>query len=104
VEKGSKPLTELLIDLAHDDELVARFVEDPSAVFAERGLTANPELVGELTLDKLQRVVAAEHEAEGKEAFVSLWIIAGKLPLPTPWIIATPPDEDEGDGGDATAT
>lgn len=99
--KGSKPLTELLIDLAHDEDLVARFIKDPSAVFAERGLSANPELRGELTLDRLQRVVAAEHEAEGKEAFVSLWIIAGKLPLPTPWIIATPPDEGEGESGDA---
>lgn len=100
VANGEKPLTQFLIDLGEDDELLERFRANPEGVLKERGLDAHPALQGELTLDDIYQAAAAENPEE--DINVSVWIRIGKLPLPSPWIISSSSDEprdDEPSGG-----
>lgn len=106
---AGKPLTKFLITLVHSSELMARFnSSEREALLREWGL-ADHELFskGELTLERVQEAVAAEHREEGAAVEVAWWIwFFGPPPKPD-WVWGLDDegsDDDHGGGGGGHAT
>jgi hypothetical protein len=66
-----KPLTTLLLGLAHSPDLLAEFNSDRATVLERWGLTEHELFQADLTLERVQAAVAEEF---GGEVQVAWWI------------------------------